>query len=152
MTYKTFLNERTYFPPQVLPLVNSLLALACSDRGSKYWLVKTELCRVVGSISFLSLHHLTNAAKGSTAAVPLQTRLFDGVVMGLLGDEDARVRSAASDTVVKAAGGGRYQHKRNFLLFFSFWYATHYFTHYLTLPPVDDKNMVILFVTTPETK
>ena len=120
MTYKTFLNERTYFPPQVLPLVNSLLALACSDRGSKYWLVKTELCRVVGSISFLSLHHLTNAAKGSTAAVPLQTRLFDGVVMGLLGDEDARVRSAASDIIVKATGGGRYQHKRIFFIFHFF--------------------------------
>ena len=114
MTLKTFSISEPIFSPQVLPLVNSLLALACSDRGSKYWLVKTELCRVVGSILFLSLHHLTSAAKGSTAAVPLQTRLFDGVLMGLLGDEDARVRSAASEAIVKAAGGGRYQHKRNF--------------------------------------
>ena len=79
----------------VIPLVNAILSLSESEKGTKYWLVKIELCKVIEQISFLALKHLT--VKPS-----LQRQLFEGIVLRYLVDEDARVRTAAAETVANS--------------------------------------------------
>ena len=89
-------------------MINALLSLAgdagsdgTADKGTtKYWLVKTELCKLVGGhFSFLSLRHLTGSKAGGSC---FQTRLFDGIVLKFLGDEDHRVRTEAAAAVVRS--------------------------------------------------
>ncbi|KAG8267649.1 hypothetical protein J6590_047234 [Homalodisca vitripennis] len=61
-----------------------------------YWLVKVKLLELLGELSFLQVHYLTDGCD-------FQDQALHSVMLRLLGDDDTRVRRAACDAIVRAA-------------------------------------------------
>lgn len=87
-----------------LQLMIDLLTL----KNSSYWLVRTELLETLAEIDFRLVGFLEGKADGLhrgahhyTGLLHLQDRVLNGVLISLLGDEDARVRHVATATLVK---------------------------------------------------
>uniref|UniRef100_A0AAV2LJ79 Huntingtin n=1 Tax=Knipowitschia caucasica TaxID=637954 RepID=A0AAV2LJ79_KNICA len=85
-----------------LQLLIDLLAL----RDSSYWLVRTELLETMADIDFRIINFLENKTealhKGNhhyTGRLALQERVLHDVIIGLLGDDDPRVRHVAASIV-----------------------------------------------------
>jgi huntingtin len=75
----------------IIPLLKHIIGIP--TLSEKYWLVKTEICRLMGQLPFLTVHHLTKNTL-------LQQDVVDNVLMCLLGDEDQRVRTSAASCFV----------------------------------------------------
>ncbi|XP_065352177.1 huntingtin isoform X1 [Cloeon dipterum] len=73
-----------------LPLIEA----AVQHRENPYWLVKVRLLELVSELKFTILAHVSGSDH-------LQHILLNDVVLHLLGDEDARVRTAACAALVK---------------------------------------------------
>ncbi|XP_077136171.1 huntingtin isoform X3 [Ranitomeya variabilis] len=87
-----------------LQLMIDLLTL----KNSSYWLVRTELLETLAEIDFRLINFLEGRAEGLhrgahfyTGLLHLQERVLNGVVISLLGDEDARVRHVAAASLVR---------------------------------------------------
>ena len=74
-----------------MPLLKDIIG--SSNLSEKYWLVKTEMCRLMGQLPFLAINHL---AKNTT----FQEDMINYILLYLLGDEDQRVRSSAASALV----------------------------------------------------
>ena len=73
---------------EALPLLEKVVTAAS---GTTYWLVKVELCRLVGCLPFSAVHF---CSRGSNFQARCLALLFQ-----LLGDEDARVRAETASTL-----------------------------------------------------
>ncbi|CAN2388520.1 positive regulation of aggrephagy [Pristimantis euphronides] len=87
-----------------LQLMIDLLTL----KNSSYWLVRTELLETLAEIDFRLVSFLEGRAEGLhrgvhcyTGLLHLQERVLNGVIISLLGDEDARVRHVAAASLVR---------------------------------------------------
>ncbi|XP_075713523.1 huntingtin isoform X2 [Rhinoderma darwinii] len=87
-----------------LQLMIDLLTL----KNSSYWLVRTELLETLAEIDFRLVSFLEGRAEGLhrgvhfyTGLLHLQERVLNGVVISLLGDEDARVRRVAAASLAR---------------------------------------------------
>ncbi|XP_070540509.1 huntingtin-like isoform X2 [Ptychodera flava] len=87
-----------------LKLILALLPLS----NNNYWLVKVKLLDVLSSIDFILVYFLentfTDVQKGDHhffGFLHLQDRILQQVIIKLLGDEDSRVRDAASKAIVE---------------------------------------------------
>ncbi|XP_063780391.1 huntingtin isoform X3 [Pseudophryne corroboree] len=87
-----------------LQLMVDLLTL----KNSSYWLVRTELLETLAEIDFGLISFLEGRAEGLhrgvhhyTGLLHLQDRVLNGVIVSLLGDEDARVRHVAAASLVR---------------------------------------------------
>ncbi|KAM4051263.1 huntingtin isoform 3-T3 [Anomaloglossus baeobatrachus] len=87
-----------------LQLMIDLLTL----KNSSYWLVRTELLETLAEIDFRLVNFLEGRAEGLhrgahfyTGLLHLQERVLNGVIISLLGDEDARVRHVAVASLVR---------------------------------------------------
>ncbi|KAG8591293.1 hypothetical protein GDO81_000117 [Engystomops pustulosus] len=87
-----------------LKLMIDLLTL----KNSSYWLVRTELLETLAEIDFRLVNFLESRAEGLhrgahfyTGLLHLQERVLNGVIINLLGDEDARVRHVAAASLVR---------------------------------------------------
>ncbi|XP_074640755.1 huntingtin-like [Tubulanus polymorphus] len=87
-----------------LSMVLSLLAL----KDNPYWLVKVELLELLSRLDFKVVFFLerkcSNLIKEDNhfvGVIGVQERTLEHVIMQLLGDDDARVRNAASQSIVK---------------------------------------------------
>ncbi|XP_056410998.1 huntingtin isoform X2 [Hyla sarda] len=87
-----------------LQLIIDLLTL----KNSSYWLVRTELLETLAEIDFRLVSFLEGRAEGLhrgvhfyTGLLHLQERVLNGVIISLLGDEDARVRHVAAASLVR---------------------------------------------------
>ncbi|XP_075050447.1 huntingtin isoform X1 [Mixophyes fleayi] len=87
-----------------LQLMIDLLTL----KNSSYWLVRTELLETLAEIDFGLISFLEGRAEGLhrgvhhyTGLLHLQDRVLNGVIVSLLGDEDARVRHVAAASLVR---------------------------------------------------
>ncbi|XP_054259365.1 huntingtin-like [Macrosteles quadrilineatus] len=74
-----------------LPILPALLRVA----DNSYWLVKVKLLELLGYLSYLHIHHVTGNSE-------FQSQVLHSVMLALLGDEDARVRKAASEAITRA--------------------------------------------------
>ena len=75
----------------ILPLLKDIVGMNALFR--KYWLVKSEVCRLVGQLPFLTIQYLTKSTS-------LQEDALTNVLIRFLGDEDHRVRAAAATAFV----------------------------------------------------
>ncbi|XP_042638571.1 huntingtin [Orycteropus afer afer] len=87
-----------------LQLVIDMLPL----RSSSYWLVRTELLETLAEIDFrlvsfleAKAENLHRGAHHYTGLLKLQDRVLNHVVIGLLGDEDPRVRHVAAASLMR---------------------------------------------------
>ncbi|KAH9487495.1 hypothetical protein Btru_075739 [Bulinus truncatus] len=76
-------------------------------KTNPYWLVKVELLELIGGLNFKVVNYLESISpdiiKGDhnfLGRMCLQEHIFQEIVLHLLGDEDARVRAAASSTIL----------------------------------------------------
>ncbi|XP_055860312.1 huntingtin-like [Biomphalaria glabrata] len=77
-------------------------------RSNPYWLVKVELLELIGGLNFKVISYLESVSqdiiKGDhnfLGKMCLQEHIFQEIVLHLLGDEDARVRTAASSAIAR---------------------------------------------------
>nr|CAD7458552.1 unnamed protein product [Timema tahoe] len=75
---------------QWLPILETLLDMVANP----YWLVKVKLAGVVSEMPFVTIHHLVGSPD-------YQEKILHSVLLVLLRDENARVRHAAAEAVVK---------------------------------------------------
>uniref|UniRef100_A0A8C3JXA4 Huntingtin n=1 Tax=Calidris pygmaea TaxID=425635 RepID=A0A8C3JXA4_9CHAR len=87
-----------------LQLIVDLLTL----KNSSYWLVRTELLETLAEVDFRLVsflegrtYSLHRGVHHYTGLLKLQERVLNDVVIGLLGDEDPRVRHVAAASLVR---------------------------------------------------